>query len=589
MSHLSFSLRTPGWARRVILAWAMVLSPLAAVQAQTPKRTIRDINPPPTGVKEQESEDVLLAKPDVGMVDTTWLTPQSVAVAYLRPRQILTAENSDMLPVEVVTAAGIKYMGIDPVDIEEVTAIAEPMLGVQPFYALVFEFTKPFTLEGLSPEFTVHAEPAQLEGKPYLRSREAAAPSIYLKDPKTLIVATEPMLRKLLKQGDKPKTSLLITEIKDRPASDDFYLAVDTKSLRPLIAMGVGAAAGQTPPQFQKYLKAPQQIRAVEFAMSLTAPLPPLLNVHADDEAAAQALETLIEEGMTEFRAQIAADMARQQSDDPVELAAAAYSQRMLNYWLDFVRPIRQGDKMVFFPVDPNQPRKSAHELQIVAVIGILVALLLPAVQAAREAARRSQSSNNLKQLMLAMHNYHDTRKAFPAHANYSDDDKPLLSWRVHILPYIEEQALYNEFHLDEPWDSEHNKSLIAKMPQVYLCPSSHLTPAEGKTTYLAPVGDELIFDGTKEGAGLRNITDGTANTIMLVDAGDDAAVVWTKPDDLKYDAENPLKGLTGHHPGIFNAGFADGSVRAISLNIDADTLRALFTKGGGEVINDVP
>ena len=217
------------------------------------------------------------------------------------------------------------------------------------------------------------------------------------------------------------------------------------------------------------------------------------------------------------------------------------------------------------------------------------MALLLPAVQAAREAARRAQSTNNLKQLMLAMFNYHDARKAFPAQAIYSDEGKPLLSWRVAILPYIEEQALYDQFHLDEPWDSEHNKQLIAKMPQVYLCPSSHLNQADGKTTYVAPVGEELIFDGTKDGARLQRITDGTSKTIMLVDASDDAAVVWTKPDDLEYDAENPLKGLTGHHPGIFNAGIADGSVRAISLDIDLDTLRALFTKAGGEVINDVP
>ncbi|MEX2170959.1 MAG: DUF1559 domain-containing protein [Pirellulales bacterium] len=589
--HTFFSLRTPNWAPRVILAWAMLLSPLAAARAQTPKRNALAVETPATALNPEESDDVLLAKPTAGMVDTTWLTPQSVAVAYLRPRQILTAENSEMLPVEVFAAAGIKFMGVDPIDIETVTAIAEPMLGVQPFYALVFEFNQPFTLEGLSPEFIIHAEPAQLDGMPYLKSREAAAPSLYMKDDKTLIVATEPMLRKLLKQGDKPKTSLLLSEIKDRPAIDDFYLAVDTKSLRPLITMGLGAASNEMPPQFQKYLKAPQHIRAVEFAVSFSAPLPPLVNIHADDEAAGEKLEELIEEGITDARTQLAAEMARQQSDDPVEQAAMAYSQRMLDYWLDFVRPVREGDKLAFFPIDPDKQGKNGNELQMMAVVGILVALLLPAVQAAREAARRAQSSNNLKQLMLAMHNYHATQNEFPAHANYSDDDKPLLSWRVHILPYLEQQGqgLYEQFHLDEPWDSEHNKQLIAKMPQVYLCPSSHLNQADGKTTYVAPVGDELIFDGTKDGARLQRITDGTSKTIMLVDASDDAAVVWTKPDDLEYDAENPLKGLTGHHPGIFNAGYADGSVRAISLDIDLDMLRALFTKDGGEVINDVP
>jgi hypothetical protein len=192
-----------------------------------------------------------------------------------------------------------------------------------------------------------------------------------------------------------------------------------------------------------------------------------------------------------------------------------------------------------------------------------------------------------MKQLMLALLNYESARKELPAHAIYSDDGKPLLSWRVAILPYIEEQDLYNQFHLDEPWDSEHNKQLIAKMPQVFFCPSSHLNPAEGKTTYVAPVGEDLLFDGTNTGARLRNITDGTSNTLALVEVGDAAAVIWTKPDDLKYDPENPLAGLAGHHPGIFNAARADGSVHAVSLNIDPDMLRALFTKSGGEVINE--
>ena len=578
MLHI-FSLRSPGWTCRVILALTIILSPLAAVRAQ------------PLSGAEVEGSDTLLAKPTAGMVDTTWLTPQSVAVAYLRPRQILTAENSEMLPTEVFAAAGIKFMGVDPVDIETVTVIAEPMLGVQPFYALVFEFNQPFTLEGLSPEFTIHAEPAQLDGTPYLKSREAAAPSLYMKDDKTLIVATEPMLRKLLKQGDKPKTSLLLNEIKDRPAIDDFYLAVDTKSLRPLITMGLGAASNEVPPQFQKYLKAPQHIRAVEFAISLSAPLPPLVNIHADDAAAGEKLEKLIEEGITDARTQLAAEMARQQSDDPVEQAAMAYSQRMLDYWLDFVRPVREGDKLAFFPVDPNKQGKSGNELQMVAVVGILVALLLPAVQAAREAARRAQSVNNLKQLMLGLLNYESTHKELPAHAIYSEDGKPLLSWRVQILPYLEQQALYEQFNLDEPWDSEHNKKLIAKMPPTLLCPSSHLDPTEGKTTYVAPVGEGLIFDGTKEGTGFRHINDGTSKTLALVEVADDSAVIWTKPDDLKYDPENPLAGLAGgHHAGgIFQAAFADGSVQLISLDIDLDTLRALFTKDGGEVINDVP
>ena len=87
------------------------------------------------------------------------------------------------------------------------------------------------------------------------------------------------------------------------------------------------------------------------------------------------------------------------------------------------------------------------------------------------DAARRAQSMNNLKQFALAMHNYHDTNGKFPAASSFDKDGKPLLSWRVHVLPYLEQAELYKQFHLDEPWDSEHNKKLIEKMPNVLASP----------------------------------------------------------------------------------------------------------------------
>src|SRR6202789_1676353 len=112
--------------------------------------------------------------------------------------------------------------------------------------------------------------------------------------------------------------------------------------------------------------------------------------------------------------------------------------------------------------------------LVVIAIIAVLIALLLPAVQAAREAARRAQCVNNLKQIGLAMHNYHSANDAFPMPAITDKDGKPLLSRRVAILPYIEKQELYNKFKLEEPWDSPHNKALLKEMPTTYLCPSQH-------------------------------------------------------------------------------------------------------------------
>jgi prepilin-type processing-associated H-X9-DG protein len=219
------------------------------------------------------------------------------------------------------------------------------------------------------------------------------------------------------------------------------------------------------------------------------------------------------------------------------------------------------------------------------AASGVLVALLLPAVQSAREAARRNQCTNNLKQIALAMHNYHSANNTLPKPAITDKDGKPLLSWRVAILPYIEQQELYNKFHLDEPWDSPHNKALINEMPPTYVCPSrANVQP--GTTAYRVFVGKGAFFESDRA-TGFADITDGTSNTLMVVEATE--AVPWTKPDsDLPFDpdAKPSLYGAGSTHPGGLNAAFGDGSVRFIKTSIAVEVFRALITRAGGEVIN---
>jgi hypothetical protein len=213
----------------------------------------------------------------------------------------------------------------------------------------------------------------------------------------------------------------------------------------------------------------------------------------------------------------------------------------------------------------------------------ILVALLLPAVQAAREAARRTQSMNNLKQIALAMHNYEATYRGFPPAFKADKEGKPLLSWRVLILPFVEEEALYRQFHLDEPWDSEHNKKLIEKMPMIYRSPNSAAKP--GMSSYLTIRGEKTAFPGGKA-VRMADIVDGTSNTIMAVEVPDARAVIWTRPDDFEFDEKDPIKGLLGLRAGGFVAAMCDGSVRFIAQTIDGETLRRLFLRNDGQVIN---
>lgn len=117
---------------------------------------------------------------------------------------------------------------------------------------------------------------------------------------------------------------------------------------------------------------------------------------------------------------------------------------------------------------------------------------------------------------------------------------KPLLSWRVAILPHVEQKPLYDRFKLDEPWDSPHNKTLIPLMPRVYRSPFAKVE--SGKTTYVLATGPKLLF-GTAKAKGIRDVVD-TSNTILAFDVDDASAVTWTKPDDWEYDAKTPTRGL---------------------------------------------
>jgi prepilin-type processing-associated H-X9-DG protein len=219
-----------------------------------------------------------------------------------------------------------------------------------------------------------------------------------------------------------------------------------------------------------------------------------------------------------------------------------------------------------------------------IAVIAILIVLLRPMIEAGRDDFYRPENSTDkMKAIALALLKYEGKHKTFPAAYTTDKNGTPRLSWRVLVLPYLGEDALYKDFHLDEPWDSEHNKRLISKMPKTYASPSSKV--GEGRTNYLTVRGPETVFSGNT-GVSLENIQDGCANTIMAVEVSDERAIVWTRPDDFQYDEQDPMKGLVGLHPGLFVAGFADGHVQLIPETINPKTLKALFTRSGGENVH---
>jgi hypothetical protein len=211
---------------------------------------------------------------------------------------------------------------------------------------------------------------------------------------------------------------------------------------------------------------------------------------------------------------------------------------------------------------------------------------LVEYVQKSYQAYQRITSANNLKQMVLATINLADTNGGvMPAAAIYDKDGKPLLSWRVAILPYIEQEALYKEFHLDEPWDSEHNKKLLPKMPKVYLRLGAD--PKETKTHYRVFHGPGAAYEGTKGRRYPADFIDGTSNVILIVEA--EEGVPWTKPDELPFDPKKDLPKLGFKDSYYFQVAFADGSVRVVTKKVEKDAVKAYVQRASGEVRPDLP
>lgn len=191
-------------------------------------------------------------------------------------------------------------------------------------------------------------------------------------------------------------------------------------------------------------------------------------------------------------------------------------------------------------------------------------------------------SANNLKQIGIAFHGYGDTHDGKWADDTTDKDGRVLLSWRVLILPYIEQDQLYKQFKLGEPWDSDNNKKLIAKMPKIYAPVRGKAK--EGETFYQRFVGKDAIWNEKGSDYKISTIPDGTSNTALVVEAGD--PVIWTKPTDLPFREKAPLPKLGGLFDGEFHLLFCDGSVMRCKKDFDADEMKKVIMPADGNVVD---
>jgi prepilin-type processing-associated H-X9-DG protein len=237
--------------------------------------------------------------------------------------------------------------------------------------------------------------------------------------------------------------------------------------------------------------------------------------------------------------------------------------------------------------------------LWAIAIIGLSFALLMPAMRSAPEAAHNAQCVNNLKQIGLALHNYQEMYETLPPAYVTDDDGTPLHSWRVLILPFLDRKDLYGQYRFDEPWNGPNNRKLAERIPEVFRCPAIAKnrwsiwgnSPGENSLTpYVVLTGEETPFPGPRAMKS-EEITDGTSNTMMVVELDMESGVPWMAPQDIDPAGFSRMLSVENQHrlqhpPGLANVAFADGSVKFLKKSIDRKTLRSLSTANGGETIS---
>lgn len=200
-------------------------------------------------------------------------------------------------------------------------------------------------------------------------------------------------------------------------------------------------------------------------------------------------------------------------------------------------------------------------------------------------------NARNLRDMVIAMHNYHNDFSRLPNQAINSKEGKPLLSWRVALLPYLGHDHLYKEFKYNEPWDSEHNKKLIEKMPKIYAHPFAKNVPPHHTyyQVFYSKKGTKpaaVFMDTGSITLGMLTVQDGTSNTFVVTDAAAEA-VPWTKPADLLFDWNQPLPKMSTHRDYPFaRVGFGDGSVRQFKPDGDVEMLKRFISRNDGKPVD---
>lgn len=546
-----------------------------------------------------------------GGIDLTYVTNDAQMLLAVKPAQVLANEQIRKAFTEAAKEGApiLKMFTLE--NLEQVTLIGPAGTELDDWNddgIVVLQFSKATTIEEI---VKTGALPGDLKKLP----APADAPSRFnaydLLDDKTIALGEDDVLTKYLASRRKGKPAIAAGDAWSKVAKGAIVAAMDMQAIRDEMAKQ-GGPRGPMPPEMAALAPLWKDSEYVVAGVIIEGKTIHLRQVVTCDNA------QLAENVADTMKAAVTLSRNSLRSIRERERNIPAFAQFMMETADGLLKTVKveQSDTLVVAQTSTQIPEAASPA----------AASFLSAIGQARGSAQKATSANNLKQIAIALHNWADVHRGdgmdgprFPPPVIYGKDGKGKVphSWRVELLPYLEQVDLYNAYQFDEPWDSEANKKVLAKMPAVFRHPMDAqdstnasyyvLTPAKllagdvlpgagegdllgtaaGIDAIAGPVGGLPTAFSKKSGVRFLEIRDGTSNTLAVVEAKRD--IPWTKPEDILFDPEKDPPKMGGYFKDGFHAGLCDGSVRFLTPKVDAKTLKLLITPQDGTPVPAIP
>ena len=534
-------------------------------------------------VKFNVTAEIIAGTPDV--FDLSHAPAETIIALAGHPSAILYRQEYKPV-VDLLKPAGNAMMGSLNIAADEIEGFQVLVLNagkaVPPFSTppiVVIHTTKPQDWNAVAGKFVGNPEIAEFEGQKYTRTKSAPVGAVFCTiNDRTIVIGPEPDLKLYLLASKGGPITHKWDKAWSKVVKGQLAAAVDPAPFADLIPRNAvpGSPLGALVGQFQMFSPLIEKATGYAKGIDLEKGMAVDLVVTTPDAASAKSVEETLSALLT--LGKNAAKGLRQQPAANQGPGEGPLSALML----DLGVPLLNSTRVL-------HPEETVVEIQMNTDkdIASTVKILAPSIMAARVTARQVADMNNMKQIALAMHNFESTYGHLPPAVLTDKPGKVPYSWRVAILPFIEQQALYDQYDFSEPWDGPKNKKLLDKIPLIYQHPLE-----QGKsfnTSYYVPTGDVTIFPPGDPGMGIGKVSDGLSNTIMTIEAK--LNVPWTKPEDfpVNIDLKNPNQpapAIPTYTLNLIRVGLGDGSVRTLPTTIHSQMLRAMFTRAAGEIIN---